>query len=1042
MRLCGDMANIGFSSFEEMDNRGNDDELVPEKLPFFQRAMPKPVAYYPPGFLISIPTPTRFKVDSATMYLRILSSTTLLIFGLFSACKQADTVEGFQIEPGFLLTRVAAEPLIKDPVDLEFNELGDAMVLEMPGYPFEDKQSRIVVLKDDDGDGAYDRRVVFIENLQLANSFMPYKKGVLVAAPPYLLFVRDDNQDYQPEKVDTLMGGFSTGNLQHNYNALMLGPDNWIYAANGGNDGAPYWWNDTTSRMDLRGQDFRFNLETRILERLGESSGGFGLAMDEYGRFFETHNLTHISHLVFPGRYLQNHQLLKEHTLENISDHDENGLARIYPIGEQESRVNHPEQSGYFSGSCGITYYGGGAFGEQYQNTVLVADVVLNLIHVDKLQPKGGSFTASRLVEKRDLLASSDRAFRPVNLAVGPDGAMYVVDMYRKVIEHPEWIPDDIEKTLDLEAGKDQGRIYRISKQGAKTEFDLSRLQTQEGLVRSLSHPNQWVRLTVHRLLMEQKLSPEAAGLLQVETTSANELAKLHSLWILRNHSLLPDSTLLLALSDASPNIRESALQMAEGRLPENRELMNACLASLTDTNIRVRMQAALSISTLPKPFLDSIGPTLLAEIQQSAAIPGDDWTIAALTIAAGELAPELLASSLGSTSSPPVPETLLESLALSAARTQAGLQLSLSALAGSDISAPVKQKIIKQLSAGVDGADGRMLEPHIASLERPADVGLVTNLAVLRRKLNLPPSSQFIKLSRGALAQVSDRSLADSVRVQQLALIELLPYHEKSAVLLACLNNTEPIKLQEDALRQLSTYNEVEIGRNIVSMWNELSPHIRRYASDLLLYIEIHHDALLSGLENGEINIGEMNFDLERRRQLLWWTDNENTKRRAEKLFSDSGVTNRREAIDKMKQALALRGSAVSGAKVFETVCSNCHVHGTSGKEVGPVLTEIGRKSKETLLHDILDPNAAADPRYINHWLETQSGVVHMGIVAAETDHAITIKKMGGENVTISKRDIKSFRSLGTSLMMEGLENSMTQQEMADLLAFLQTGV
>ena len=126
--------------------------------------------------------------------------------------------------------------------------------------------------------------------------------------------------------------------------------------------------------------------------------------------------------------------------------------------------------------------------------------------------------------------------------------------------------------------------------------------------------------------------------------------------------------------------------------------------------------------------------------------------------------------------------------------------------------------------------------------------------------------------------------------------------------------------------------------------MWKDLSPQTRRYSSDLLLYIESNHDALLTGLEKGIINIGEMNFDLVRRRTLLWWTDNEDTKRRAAKLFSDSGVTSRQEAIDKMKPALTLKGSTEHGANVFETICANCHVYGTRGKEVGPVLTEIAR--------------------------------------------------------------------------------------------------
>lgn len=957
------------------------------------------------------------------------------------SCKEVTKPNDFQIEPGFALTRVAAEPLIKDPVDLEFNELGDAFVLEMPGYPFEDKQSRIVVLKDTDDDGIYDDKIVFIENLRLANSFVPYNNGVLVAAPPYLLFVHDDDQNYKPEKVDTLMGGFSTGNLQHNYNSLTLGLDQWIYAANGGNDGEPYWWNDTTTRVDLRGQDFRINLETKTLERLGESSGGFGLAMDEFGHVFETHNLTHISHLVFPDRYLQGRQLIKEHTLENISDHEENGLARIYPIGEQESRVNHPEQSGYFSGSCGITYYSGGAFGEEYNNTVWVADVVLNLVHVDKIKPKGASFTASRMVEKRDFLASTDRSFRPVNMTVGPDGAMYVVDMYRKVIEHPEWIPDNIEKTLDLQAGKDQGRIYRITKAGTSNNFDTSQFKTQEGLITCLSHPNQWVRKTAHRLLMEQNLGNETIGLLNSKLNSVDELAKLHSLWILNNKTSLHEESLLAALRDPSSNIRESALVLAEAKLNTYPELLNAALTLLTDSNNRVRMQAALSVSTISQRIFNTSSPQLLIAASTSAGMPGDAWNIAALTLLVRDHAAELFVSLLDD-SEQPMHNELLYSLAFSAASTQAGMQSVLSALVNSKLHPSVKQGIVKQLSSEPGNVNSKSLVPFINTLEKSGDLGLITELATLRNKLKLPPSAQFLKLSRAALHKVLDKSLPDSIRVQQLALIELLPYQEKSTILFTCLNNAEPIKVQENALRQLSAYQEKEIGQKIVSMWIELSPHLRRYASDLLLYLEIHHDALLTGLENGTINIGEMNFDLERRRMLLWWTDNEDTKRRAEKLFSDSGVTNRQEAIDKMKPALALQGSALNGGKVFETVCANCHLYGTLGKEVGPVLTEIARKSKETLMHDILDPNAAADPKYINHRLEMRDGSVHVGIVSSETDQQISIRKMGGENVTVSKAEIKSLRSLGTSLMMEGLENSMTNQEMADLLAFLQKGV
>ncbi|MBL7857403.1 MAG: c-type cytochrome [Cyclobacteriaceae bacterium] len=962
---------------------------------------------------------------------------------LLLSCKDKSNIpQGFQIESGFQLELVAHEPIIADPVDLEFTETGDALVLEMPGYPFEDQQSRIVLLKDSNRDGVYDERLLFAENLQLASSIMPYKNGVLVAAPPYLLHVKDIDRNNMADAVDTLMGGFSTGNLQHNYNGLTYGLDNWIYAVNGGNSGQPYWWGDTTTVMDLRGEDFRFNLEKKVMERIGESSGGFGLGMDEWGHLYETHNLTHISHLVFPERYRDGMHLIMDHTLHNISDHEENGLARIYPIGEQESRVNHPEQSGYFSGSCGITYYGGGAFGPAYDQTVWVADVVLNLIHVDKVNASGSSMSASRMLDKKDFLASSDRSFRPVNMTVGPDGSLYIVDMYRQVIEHPEWIPDEIEKDLDLEAGKDKGRIYKISRAETNSvPFDFEKFRSVEGMISALRNSNQWVRKTAHRLLVDHIFNEDQLELLKGQLKSDSEFARLHALWILETTGKLDANQLSIALHDVASGIRENALIISEKYINTNQAILRECLALSQDTHQRVRMQAALTLSTINKRTVEENKQEILKALQGSASITNDEWNTAALTLASKHVTTELFIA-LASSPDRKKNDELLGALALNAGHDLSTIQLILKALHQSNISQSLQATSINKLTAGIQSVgSANLLIQFIQPLEKTGDLAVITSLATLRKKLNLSPSPEFLKFSSTALKDVVDKSLPDSIRIQQLSLLELVPYNNKSAVLFQCIQNTQPLKLQEGALRQLSTYPEPEIGKQLIKQWNELGPQARKWASDLLLYIEIHHDALLTGLEDGTINIGEMNFDLERRRTLLWWTDNENTKRRAEALFSDAGVLNRKEAIDKMKPALTLTGSVTKGATVFETICSQCHVYGTKGQDVGPVLTEISRKSKESLLHDILDPNAAADTKYINHRVETLAGIVHMGIVDSETDQSMVIKKMGGEKITINKTEIKKFNSLGSSLMMEGLENSMTPQDLADLLAFLQNG-
>ena len=171
----------------------------------------------------------------------------------------------------------------------------------------------------------------------------------------------------------------------------------------------------------------------------------------------------------------------------------------------------------------------------------------------------------------------------------------------------------------------------------------------------------------------------------------------------------------------------------------------------------------------------------------------------------------------------------------------------------------------------------------------------------------------------------------------------------------------------------------------------------------------------------------------------LIAWTEDESIKRRAKQLFSDEEIISRKDVMDNMKPALALKGNPNNGQQVFQAICSNCHKYGNIGKEVGPVLTEINRKSKESIMHDILDPNAAVNTQYISHRIETKDGTIHVGIVDTENDQFVAIKKMGGEKVTIQKKDMKKMTSTGSSLMMEGLEGSMSHQEISDLLAFLQ---
>ena len=308
---------------------------------------------------------------------------------------------------------------------------------------------------------------------------------------------------------------------------------------------------------------FRFRPDTGELETSFETTGGHGIAFDTWGRMFGTHNLSHVQHMVFPVSYLaRNPRLAVPTTRHMISDHDSSAL--LFQVSEAETRVNHPEQAGRFSGGSGIAFYGGGALPNAYDGSLFVNDVVVNVVHQDVVSADGPSFRASRRAEGIELLAGRDNWFRPVTLATGPEGALYVVDMHRAVIEHPEWIPDAVEARLDVRAGDDKGRIYWIVPRDGLSPVrpDLGSADVTT-LVDALSHPNKWWRDTAQRVLLERQdleAVPLLAAMIAVPPSS---VGRLHGLWTLRGLEALTVDQVADALRDTSASRRRSANRLS-----------------------------------------------------------------------------------------------------------------------------------------------------------------------------------------------------------------------------------------------------------------------------------------------------------------------------------------------------------------------------------------------------------------------------------------------------------------------------------------------
>ena len=1014
---------------------------------------------------------------------------------------------GFELHPAFALELAAAEPVVADPIDLAFDERGRAYVLELPGYPDMERPARIVALSDRDGDGRWDARRLFADDLGMADSILPWRRGLLVAAPPDILYLEDEDGDGEADRRDVLLSGFAEGNPQHNVNALRYGLDNWIYGVNGGNGGRPFWPDAPEEQIELGQEDFRVDFDSRRFERTGRGAGGFGMTFGPWGRAFGTHNLDHLSQLVIPRRYLVRLPASWQNARLRLAAHADGGPAELFPIGVRQTRPNHPEQASRFSAACAVTAYGGGAFegtgiAEQGVN-VFVADPSANVVHRAVLDPNGAAAAAVRGRPGVEFLASTDPLFRPVNLRVGPDGALYVLDMHRSVIEHPEWIPDQMEAVLDLYEGDDRGRIYRVVPVGGVPAvaadfggFDRSR---PDDLVEALGHANRWRRLTAQRLLVEEHGAAPPAALIQalreriVEPN--NPLVRLHALWTLAGVGALERESVEALLGDPHPGLRRNAVLALEESLrggaavADTSGLAEAVVSLIGDGDPGVRLQAMLTAGlllgsdALPAPefgravatamVTGTARPTGPARVSSAVDPPervdverDRPWLrLAAVSSLADDPVSALrLLLESGGAVYPGIAGVIERVAALVPADRLGeivGDRAVLRALTESD--AGVGRALLAGLSeaasgvreAGIDGAG--MLRP-LRRLRRSNDDRLAAAAWRMSSVLAADVAAEETVLLDCAGMRAADPARDLEERLEALALFGLRRVwprnrEERAAScpedrdgapggtwlerMGSLLDAGQPEAVQRAAMAELAVAEEAAVTGYLVDRWSYLGPSARRDAGTWLIRGRGRHGSLLDAIESGRIRLGEMNFILERRRFLLRSPDAD-VRRRAAKLFDDAGVVSRPEALAAMRPALELEGDPERGEALFLDLCARCHRSGGTGGGPGPDLSGIGRKSAETLLHDILDPNAAVDTGYVNYIVETADGEALSGLLAESSGGGVVLRLAEDVVVELPSGRIREVRSDGLSMMPEELEAGLEPADMADLLSFL----
>ncbi len=371
---------------------------------------------------------------------------------------------------------VAAEPLVMSPCAMAFDERGRLFVAENRGYPntANPPQGDIALLEDTDGDGRMDKRTVFADALTFPNGVMPWRGGIIVTCAPDVLFFKDTDGDGKADERKVLLTGFATsGSTQLRVNCPTLGPDGWIYFAaglSGGDITSPEHPERPALKMTA---DLRWNPQTGDIEN-ADGRSQYGMSFDDFGRRFICMNRVPVQHVVLSSKMLaRNPHLAFSETVQDCNERSvKTGLrgggdgVRLFPISANLTTAD--SHAGSFSAACAITIWRGGALPEKYRGCAFSCDPTGNLVHVDRLLPRGATFAAEPMFEKeqREFLASRDDWHRPVFLASGPDGALYICDMYRKTIEHPDYLPEEIRKRTDFESGKEMGRIWRVRAEG------------------------------------------------------------------------------------------------------------------------------------------------------------------------------------------------------------------------------------------------------------------------------------------------------------------------------------------------------------------------------------------------------------------------------------------------------------------------------------------------------------------------------------------------------------------------------------------------